>query len=192
MDAPSTVDATILLNAPLTREPEPEGLADLEAGEEDMQVLGDGTLVRPQVVVVAEEALIASAAMELRLEAQDLGVAGLLSEHGLGIVLPQLLGVAEHVERVALVEVPGESSAVRQRGPEVLDSGDARDRARSRSDLRVREAQERLQACSYAMAHPDEGWLVPACVQHGVFDPRENLGLQQVLPLTVGAARGGS
>ncbi len=48
----------------------------------------------------------------------------------------------------------------------------------------VAAAQERLQACSYAMAHPETGELVPACVQHGVLDPGENVELRRLLPLT--------
>ncbi len=47
---------------------------------------------------------------------------------------------------------------------------------------KIRETQERLQACSYAMAHPESDELVPACVQHAVLDPAENLRLQQILP----------
>ena len=47
----------------------------------------------------------------------------------------------------------------------------------------VRAAQERLAACSYHMAHPDTGELVPACVQHGVLDPAENARLAVLLPL---------
>jgi len=47
----------------------------------------------------------------------------------------------------------------------------------------IRETQERLQACSYAMAHPDTDELVPACAQHSVLDPRENLVLREQLPL---------
>jgi hypothetical protein len=50
-------------------------------------------------------------------------------------------------------------------------------------DPRIRETQERLQACSYAMAHPEDGTLVPACAQHSVLDPQENRRLQQLLPL---------
>jgi len=50
-------------------------------------------------------------------------------------------------------------------------------------DPGVRATQERLQACSYAMAHPDTGQLVPACAQHSVLDPQENLRLQGELPL---------
>ncbi len=50
-------------------------------------------------------------------------------------------------------------------------------------DPRIRETQERLQACSYAMAHPETDELVPACAQHSVLDPMENLRLQQELPL---------
>ena len=50
-------------------------------------------------------------------------------------------------------------------------------------DPDVRATQERLQACSYAMAHPDSGTLVPACAQHAVLDPLENQRLQELLPL---------
>jgi hypothetical protein len=57
-------------------------------------------------------------------------------------------------------------------------------------DPEVRATQERLQACSYAMAHPEHGELVPACVQHSVLDPQENLRLQRLLPLTLAAAPG--
>jgi MoaA/NifB/PqqE/SkfB family radical SAM enzyme len=52
---------------------------------------------------------------------------------------------------------------------------------------RIRETQERLQACSYAMSHPDSDELVPACVQHSVLDPAENLKLQELLPLVPAA-----
>ncbi len=45
--------------------------------------------------------------------------------------------------------------------------------------------QERLSACTYAMAHPETGELVPACVQHSVLDPGENAHLRKLLPLTV-------
>jgi hypothetical protein len=50
-------------------------------------------------------------------------------------------------------------------------------------DPAVRAAQERLAACSYAMAHPDSGEIVPACVQHSVLDPQENARLATLLPL---------
>jgi hypothetical protein len=50
-------------------------------------------------------------------------------------------------------------------------------------DPKVRETQERLQACSYAMAHPDSDMLVPACAQHAVYDPDENRALERLLPL---------
>jgi hypothetical protein len=50
-------------------------------------------------------------------------------------------------------------------------------------DPAVREAQERLSACSYSMAHPDSETLVPACVQHGVLDPDENRALVKLLPM---------
>ena len=51
------------------------------------------------------------------------------------------------------------------------------------SEPDVRAAQERLAACSYHMAHPETGELVPACVQHGVLDPAENVRLAVMLPL---------
>ena len=51
------------------------------------------------------------------------------------------------------------------------------------SDPAVRAAQERLQTCSYAMAHPGEDeQLVPACVQHSILDPLENGRLERLLP----------
>jgi hypothetical protein len=55
-------------------------------------------------------------------------------------------------------------------------------------DPAVREAQERLSACSYAMAHPESGTLVPACAQHGVLDPDENRALATLLPMARGGA----
>lgn len=52
------------------------------------------------------------------------------------------------------------------------------------TEPRLRATQERLQACFYAMAHPETGELVPACVQHSVLDPAENLALARHLPVT--------
>jgi hypothetical protein len=52
-------------------------------------------------------------------------------------------------------------------------------------DPDVLATQERLRACTYAMAHPETGELVPACVQHSVLDPGENEHLRRLLPLTV-------
>ncbi len=51
-------------------------------------------------------------------------------------------------------------------------------------DPDVRATQDRLAACVYAMAHPETGELVPACVQHSVLDPAENAELRHLLPLT--------
>lgn len=48
---------------------------------------------------------------------------------------------------------------------------------------RIQETIERLQACSYGMAHPDTQQVVPACVQHSVFDPDLNVKLASTLPL---------
>jgi len=53
------------------------------------------------------------------------------------------------------------------------------------TDPRARATQERLSACTYAMAHPENGELVPACVQHSLLDPAENVELRRLLPLTV-------
>lgn len=50
-------------------------------------------------------------------------------------------------------------------------------------DPHVRTTQERLQACAYAMAHPDSDMIVPACVQHSVLDPVEVSMLREDLPL---------
>jgi hypothetical protein len=60
---------------------------------------------------------------------------------------------------------------------ELLQRGERSD------DPRIRAAQERLQACSYAMAHPASDELVPACAQHSVLDPPENEALARLLPL---------
>ena len=51
------------------------------------------------------------------------------------------------------------------------------------ADPRIRATQERLAACHYAMAHPEDGTLVPACVQHGVLDPQQNRDLRVLLPM---------
>ncbi len=59
----------------------------------------------------------------------------------------------------------------------------AMERGETASDPAVRAAQERLRACSYAMAHPDDGRLVPACVQHSILDRSENAALLQALPV---------
>ena len=62
-------------------------------------------------------------------------------------------------------------------GWELLQRGERSD------DPGISETQERLQACFYAMAHPETGEIVPACVQHSVLDSEENAALAQLLPL---------
>ncbi|WNV75478.1 radical SAM domain-containing protein [Geodermatophilus sp. DSM 44513] len=52
-------------------------------------------------------------------------------------------------------------------------------------DPQLRATQERLAACTYSMAHPETGELVPACAQHSVLDLAENAQLRKLLPLTV-------
>jgi hypothetical protein len=68
----------------------------------------------------------------------------------------------------------------------VRPAGEARERGEVAVDPEVRAAQERLQACSYAMAHPEQGRTVPACVQHSILDPAENLDLLELLPMHPG------
>lgn len=50
------------------------------------------------------------------------------------------------------------------------------------SEGNVREAQERLKACSYTFGHPKTGELIPACVQHSILDPDINKNLKELLP----------
>jgi hypothetical protein len=47
-------------------------------------------------------------------------------------------------------------------------------------DPKIQETQERLRACIYTMSHPETNRLIPACVQHSVLDPGENLQLLQI------------
>lgn len=63
----------------------------------------------------------------------------------------------------------------------VAPAWEALARGETSHDPEVRAAQERLSACSYAMAHPELGRLVPACAQHAVFDPQENRRLVELL-----------
>jgi hypothetical protein len=57
-------------------------------------------------------------------------------------------------------------------------------RGEASEDPRIRATQERLAACHYAMAHPEDGTLLPACVQHSMLDPAENEALRRLLPFT--------
>ena len=56
-------------------------------------------------------------------------------------------------------------------------------RGETASDPRILATQERLASCHYTMAHPETGELVPACVQHSVLDPVENVELRKLLPI---------
>jgi hypothetical protein len=71
---------------------------------------------------------------------------------------------------------------------EVRPAWELMQRGEVASDPAVRAVQERLSACSYAMAHPESGTLVPACAQHGVLDPEENRELAVLLPMAAGPA----
>lgn len=68
---------------------------------------------------------------------------------------------------------------------DVIPAWDLLERGESSDDPRIIETQERLLACSYAMAHPETGRLVPACVQHSVLDPQENRELVVRLPIAL-------
>ncbi|MEO6822093.1 MAG: radical SAM domain-containing protein [Candidatus Nanopelagicales bacterium] len=61
---------------------------------------------------------------------------------------------------------------------------DLMQRGQDSDEPRIAATQQRLKACVYAMAHPETGELVPACVQHSVLDPAENVALRALLPLT--------
>lgn len=63
----------------------------------------------------------------------------------------------------------------------VIPAWEASERGVVSGDPEVAAAQERLAACSYAMAHPADGRIVPACAQHAVFDPEENRRLVRLL-----------
>ena len=65
----------------------------------------------------------------------------------------------------------------------VRPAWDMLQRGENSDDPTIAATQERLRACSYLMAHPEQDLLVPACAQHAVFDPDENRVLRDVLPL---------
>jgi hypothetical protein len=66
---------------------------------------------------------------------------------------------------------------------DVKPAWDMMQRGQASDNPRIRATQERLAACHYAMAHPENGTLVPACVQHSVLDPAENRDLRTLLPM---------
>ncbi len=66
---------------------------------------------------------------------------------------------------------------------DVAPAWQAMQRGQVSDEPRIAETQQRLAACSYAMAHPETGELVPACVQHSALDAGENVALRQLLPL---------
>jgi hypothetical protein len=73
---------------------------------------------------------------------------------------------------------------------DVRRAWDLMQRGETSGEPRIRATQERLAACHYAMAHPENGTLVPACVQHGVLDPAENARLRALLPVPAVPPRG--
>ncbi len=76
---------------------------------------------------------------------------------------------------------------------DVLPAWRLLERGQMSDEPSVRETQERLLACAYHMAHPETGRLIPACAQHAVYDPAENMRLAELLPArraTGGSVRG--
>ncbi|MEX2549162.1 MAG: hypothetical protein WD638_02960, partial [Nitriliruptoraceae bacterium] len=69
-----------------------------------------------------------------------------------------------------------------------MDAGDVRrawelmERGVESEEPDIQATQQRLRACAYGMAHPEQDRVVPACVQHSVLDPAENQQLIQLLP----------
>ncbi len=68
---------------------------------------------------------------------------------------------------------------------QVTPAWDMLQRGMVAEDPELLATQERLTACTYTMAHPETGQLVPACAQHSVLDVAENVELRRLLPLTV-------
>lgn len=73
---------------------------------------------------------------------------------------------------------------------DVVPAWELMQRGEKASDPRILATQERLASCHYAMAHPETGELVPACVQHSVLDPVENIELRRLLPIVDTRQRG--
>lgn len=72
-----------------------------------------------------------------------------------------------------------------ERAWDMMEQGVTADDARAGdAGKQVKETIERLSACSYGMARVGEGRIVPACVQHSVYDPGENKNLANELPLS--------
>lgn len=92
--------------------------------------------------------------------------------------LPLLMGhlVRREVKVLTFVVHAFMDASVVKPAWEQLQSG------RQADDPFIREAQERLMACVYSMAHPETGEIVPACVQHSVLDPDANRHLAVLLP----------
>ena len=66
---------------------------------------------------------------------------------------------------------------------DVAPAWDLLERGEIATDPTLRATQERLRACAYGMAHPDDDRVVPACAQHSVLDAQENARLLHVLPV---------
>jgi len=123
------------------------------------------------------------------------------------VLAAKLVRVAARHPRVVPIAVAWASRAVRRAGglralarhrirpmtfvmhsfmdaADVTPAWELTQRGQTSDDPRIRATQDRLAACHYAMAHPDTGTLVPACVQHSMLDPQENIELRRLLPIT--------
>lgn len=65
---------------------------------------------------------------------------------------------------------------------DVAAAWDLMEQGEEADDPTLRATQERLRACAYGMAHPEDDRIVPACVQHSVLDQQENQVLLELLP----------
>ncbi|MGH3853579.1 MAG: hypothetical protein ACRDR6_08785 [Pseudonocardiaceae bacterium] len=124
----------------------------------------------------------------------------------LGVLVVKLLRVAARHPRVVPLTLAWVARAVRRAGGlyrvarhgiqpmsfvmhQFMDAADVApaweltQRGETSDDPKIRATQDRLAACHYAMAHPETGTLVPACVQHSVLDPHENIELRRLLPI---------
>lgn len=72
-----------------------------------------------------------------------------------------------------------------QKAWDMMESGiTADDPRKADAGEQVQETIERLSACSYGMGQVGQDRVVPACVQHSIYDPAENIALTEELPLS--------
>lgn len=116
-----------------------------------------------------------SIVMHRFMDAENVQKAWKLMEEGVQSADPKILETQERLQ-------------VRKELPEVsCNRGDTRlvkSNLSSCQTFALDPTPLQFQACSYAMAQPDAKRVVPACVQHSVYDPAQNKVLREMLPLT--------